>query len=69
MSRYSWNSDTYRITDECIACGACVEECFVDAISKCQEGDYYCIDTNVCIDCGICEQMCPVEAIIKVENR
>ncbi len=48
------------ISDECIACGACKEECPVDAIS---EGDKYVIDPEKCTDCGACAQVCPVGAI------
>lgn len=51
----------YTITDECIACGACVTECPVDAIS---EGDIYKIDADACTDCGVCCDACPTEAII-----
>lgn len=50
----------YKITDACIACGACMSECPVDAIS---EGDKYSIDPATCIDCGACAAVCPVEAI------
>lgn len=50
----------YIITDECIACGACVEECPVSAIS---EGDgKYVIDAETCISCGACAGACPVGA-------
>lgn len=52
----------YKITDACIACGTCVPECPVDAIS---EGDIYVIDPELCIDCGACADVCPVEAIIQ----
>jgi ferredoxin len=52
-----------RITEDCIACAACVAECPVDCIS---EGDIYVIDEDVCIDCGACEVVCPVDAIIEV---
>jgi len=48
------------ITDDCIACGACVAECPVDCI---EEGDIYVIDEDVCTDCGACEDVCPTEAI------
>ncbi len=51
----------YTITDACIACGSCVPECPVDAIS---EGDIYVIDAELCIDCGACVDACPSEAII-----
>jgi len=52
-----------RITDACIACGACADDCPVDCIA---EGDIYVIDEEVCIDCGLCEENCPTEAIITV---
>ncbi len=50
----------YKISDECIACGTCIDECPVDAIS---EGDVYVIDAELCTDCGSCAEVCPVEAI------
>lgn len=49
----------YKITDDCIACGACEPECPVDAISA---GDIYTIDADACIDCGACAGVCPVDA-------
>ena len=51
----------HRITDDCIACGACVDECPVDAIS---EGDIYVIDPETCTDCGACVDACPSDAIL-----
>lgn len=50
----------YRITENCAACGTCLPECPVGAIS---EGDIYKIDPNVCIDCGTCADACPMGAI------
>jgi ferredoxin len=50
----------YVITEDCTACGTCIDECPVDAIS---EGDIYKIDPDVCTDCGSCADVCPVEAI------
>ena len=50
----------YKISDECIACGTCIDECPVEAIS---EGDIYVIDPELCTDCGACADVCPVEAI------
>ncbi len=50
---------SYKISDECIACGACQSECPVEAIS---EGDIYTIDPGKCIDCGACAGVCPVGA-------
>jgi len=55
----------YKITDECIACGACAGECPVDAIT---EGDgKFVIDADECIECGACEGACPVGAPVKDE--
>lgn len=52
----------YRITEECRACGRCMNECPVEAIS---EGDIYKIDPEKCIGCGACTTVCPVDAIIE----
>lgn len=49
----------YKISDDCIACGACAGDCPVEAISA---GDIYVIDPEKCIDCGACASTCPVEA-------
>ncbi len=50
----------YKISDECISCGACASGCPVEAIS---EGDgKYVIDAEKCIDCGACADACPVSA-------
>jgi ferredoxin len=50
----------YKISNDCTACGTCIDECPVEAIS---EGDIYKIDSDVCTDCGACADVCPVEAI------
>jgi NAD-dependent dihydropyrimidine dehydrogenase PreA subunit len=55
---------SYRITEECIACGTCIDECPVNAIA---EGDIYVIDPEICTDCGSCAAVCPTEAIIPGE--
>ena len=49
------------ITDDCLACGACIETCPVSAISE-QDGKVV-ISADDCIDCGACEAACPVGAI------
>ena len=50
----------YKISDECISCGACAENCPVVAIS--QGADKYVIDADTCISCGACADICPVGA-------
>ena len=50
----------YKITDDCISCGACADECPVSAIS---EGDgKYEINADECLGCGACAGVCPVSA-------
>jgi NAD-dependent dihydropyrimidine dehydrogenase PreA subunit len=49
------------ITEECIACGTCVECCPVNAIVA--AGDLYAINEN-CTECRACVDICPVGAII-----
>jgi ferredoxin len=56
------NSMAHKITEECIACGACLEECPEEAIS---EGDeIYIIDPDLCTDCETCVEVCPVDACV-----
>ena len=51
----------HKISEECLSCGACADQCPVSAIS---EGDgKFEIDPDTCIDCGACAAGCPVEAI------
>lgn len=52
----------YKITDECLACGTCLEACPNEAIS---EGDIYVIDPDKCVECGACVDACPTRAIIE----
>lgn len=53
----------FKITDDCIACGACAADCPVEAIS---EGDgKYEIDADTCIGCGSCADSCPVGAPVE----
>jgi NAD-dependent dihydropyrimidine dehydrogenase PreA subunit len=52
----------YKITDECVACGACLDSCPSEAI---KEGDIYTIDQDACVECGACVDTCPTGAIIE----
>ncbi|MDI6704215.1 MAG: 4Fe-4S binding protein [bacterium] len=52
----------YVITDECVACGTCMEECPNDAIVE-GEGKYEI--TDECTECGTCIDVCPVGAIVE----
>ena len=52
----------YSINDSCVACGACANDCPVDAIKA---GDpTYSINADECIDCAACTSSCPVDAIV-----
>lgn len=52
----------YKITEECIACGACTPECPAQAIT---EGDpVYKIDAEKCTDCAACAGVCPTAACV-----
>lgn len=55
----------YVISDDCIACGTCIDECPSGAIS---EGDKYSIDPDACTECGTCASVCPNEAISLAEQ-
>jgi ferredoxin len=50
----------YKITDDCISCGACEPECPEAAITA--GPDKYVIDPDKCKDCGACADVCPTGA-------
>lgn len=57
------------ITDDCISCGMCLEECPLEAIQLKSTSGYAkaFIDKRVCVNCGTClEAGCPGNAIVNV---
>jgi ferredoxin len=58
----------YKITDECINCGACEPECPNQAISA--GDDIYLIDPEKCTECvghhdaSQCAAVCPVDCCV-----
>lgn len=53
----------YKVTEECVNCGACEGECPVGAISD--TGSARAIDADKCISCGACAGTCPTGAIVE----
>jgi ferredoxin len=55
----------YKITEDCISCGACESECKNEAITEGEE--IYTIDPNKCTECvgwfetSKCAEVCPVD--------
>ena len=50
----------YKISDDCVSCGACAEQCPCEAISE--GDDKFVIDADKCVSCGACASVCPVGA-------
>ncbi|MBR7153998.1 MAG: 4Fe-4S binding protein [Paludibacteraceae bacterium] len=51
----------YKISNDCIACGTCIDECPLGAIHE--GAEHYSIDPEVCAECGTCADVCPTGAI------
>jgi ferredoxin len=55
----------FKITSDCICCGACQPECPVEVISE--GASVYVIDPDLCTSCGACVAVCPVGAITETK--
>ncbi|MEF8725905.1 MAG: NADH-quinone oxidoreductase subunit NuoF [Candidatus Bipolaricaulota bacterium] len=53
---------TFNITQDCIGCTTCSQECPVDAIDG-ESGSKHEINQDTCIKCGTCREVCPVDAV------
>ncbi|HPY90617.1 MAG TPA: 4Fe-4S binding protein [Lentisphaeria bacterium] len=47
--------------EKCVGCGACTDECPVEAIEIVD--DKAVIKEDDCVSCGACVEACPVEAL------
>ena len=52
----------YRITDNCIGCTLCAQNCPADAIRPTPYEKHE-IDDSKCVRCGMCRSVCPSDAI------
>lgn len=52
----------YRITGDCIGCGACLERCPQRCITP---GEPYRIQQEHCLHCGACREACPAGAVVR----
>jgi len=63
----------YKITEECISCGACEPECANEAISEGEE--IYVIDPDKCTECvgahesSRCVEVCPVDCCVADDDH
>jgi NADH:ubiquinone oxidoreductase subunit F (NADH-binding)/NAD-dependent dihydropyrimidine dehydrogenase PreA subunit len=53
---------TYSVTDDCIGCTLCAQNCPADAIEM-KPYEKHEIDASKCIRCGTCKSVCPSDAI------
>jgi ferredoxin len=52
-----------RVSEECIACGNCVDRCMFQAISLPEDADMAAIDEDKCMGCGVCTVTCSSESL------
>ena len=55
----------FYITDGCIGCGTCAENCPQQCI---ESGEPYMIQQDHCLHCGLCAENCPTESIVRRGN-
>ena len=53
---------SYRITETCNGCGACLRLCPAGAIAG-EKKQLHVIDGALCIECGVCGRICPQDAV------
>ena len=53
----------YRVTDDCIGCTICAQQCPVDAIAMTPYAKHT-IDLQKCTRCDTCRQVCPADAVV-----
>ena len=56
----------YEITNRCIGCGTCTENCPQNCIKA---GKPYQIMQEHCLHCGSCFELCPVQAVMQKDSN
>ena len=59
---------TYKISDDCVGCGACAKKCPENAIEG-EIKERFDIDPYLCLECGTCFDTCPRGAVIDPEGN